>query len=151
MSKPPTIEEIEARRSARKAKLQEQADAQRVIDLEALDAAEMCHGDTNVCYVDVAYTPGQPTMAIARKPKPVELKRYREGLNIVPGEKLDLTAGNSAAALLGSVVVVYPPKDVDGTNKVFADMCEARPDLAATLGQRAVKLAQARAAEEGKG
>jgi hypothetical protein len=145
-----TLEEISAERAARKAKLQEQADAQRLIDMQALNDAELELGDTNVCYVDVPFTPGLPTLAIARKPKPIELKRYREGLRITPGEKLDLAAGNEAAATLGAVVVHYPKKDADGKNPVFAAMCEARPDLAATLGQSSVKLAQARAAEESK-
>jgi hypothetical protein len=138
-----TTAEIQADRAERKAKLQAEADAQRVLDLEALDANEIQYGDTNVCYVDVPYTPGLPTMAQGRMPKGIELKRYREALK-VNGEKVDIQAANEAAALLGATVCVYPDKDV------FAKMCEARPDLKAQLGSRATKLAQGKAAEEGK-
>lgn len=146
-----TIAEINARRAERKAKLQEQADAQRVIDMEALDGAEAALGDTDVGYVDVPYTPGLPTLAVCRKPKPIELKRYRESLRITPGEKLDLSAGNEASVVMGQSTCIYPDCKTEEGQAIFAKMCEARPDLAATLGQRAVKLAQARAAEEGKG
>ncbi len=137
-----SIAEIEARRAARKADLQAQADTQRAIDLEALDAAEVKHGDTSVCYVDVPYTPGLPTMAIARLPKPVELKMYRSRLK-VNGEKVDLVAAQQAAADLGALVLEYPSKEV------FAEMCTARPDLQAQLGSRSTKLAQGKAVESG--
>lgn len=137
------LEEIEKQRAERKAKLQAQADDQRAVDVEALNACEEKHGDTSVCRVDVPYTPGLPTMAIARLPKPIELKRYREKLK-VNGEKVDVQAATEAAAELGGAVRIYPEKDV------FDLMCAARPDLASQLGSRATKLAQGKAAEEGK-
>lgn len=137
------LEEIEARRAARKAELQAQADEQRAVDLEALDALEVRHGDTSVCYVDVPYTPGLPTLVAARVPSPVELKRYRQSLKL-DGQKVDVQAGTEAAAQLGAAVREYPEKDV------FSKMCEARPDLAGQLGSRAIKLAQGKAADEGK-
>ncbi len=138
------LEDIEAERKARKEALQEKADAQRVIDLEALNAAEIEHGDTSVCHIDVPYTPGLPTLVVGRVPGSAELKRYRAGMKVVPGEKLDLGATNEAAATLGGAVCIYPEKDV------FAKMCEARPDLKSQLGTRASKLAQGKAADEGK-
>ncbi len=138
------LEQIEAERKARKEALQAQADAQREVDLEALNAAEIERGDTSVCYIDVPYTPGLPTMAVARMPNPAELKRYRAGLKVVPGEKLDIGSGNDAAATLGGAVCIYPDQDL------FAKMCEARPDLKSQLGSRAVKLAQGKAADEEK-
>ena len=138
------LDEIEARRAARKAELQAQADVQRAEDLEALDGLEQEHGDTSVCYVDVPYTPGLPTLAVARVPQPAELKRYRQTLK-VKADDVDVNAATDAAAQLGAVVCVYPEKEV------FAKMCAARPDLKSQLGSRAVKLAQGRAADEGKG
>lgn len=139
-----SIEEIEAKRADRKAKLQAEADEQRAKDLEALDALELEHGDTSVCHIDVPYTPGLPTMAIARMPKADELKRYRAGLKVTPGEKLDLGASNESAAQLGRTVRLYPDE------AVFKEMCAARPDLASQLGTRATKLAQGKAAEDSK-
>lgn len=140
-----SIAEIEARRAERKSKLQAEADEQRAKDLEALDALEVEFGDTNIIKIDVPFTPGLPTLAAARTPRPEELKRYRQNLNVTPGEKLDLAGSGDAAAQLGRSVVKYP--DVD----TFKAMCAARPDLASQLGQLAVKLAQGKAADEGKG
>lgn len=137
-----SIEEIEKRRADRKAALQAQADEQRLVDMQALDDAEILHGDTNVCHVDVPFTAGLPTMAVARLPKGIELKRYRTRLKI-DGQRVDLSAANDAAAELGRAVCVYPDADT------FAKMCEARPDLASQLGSRATKLAQGKAADEG--
>ena len=137
-----SIEQIEKQRADRKAALQAQADEQRVIDVQALNDAEIAHGDTNVCHVDVPYTPGLPTLCVARLPKGIELKRYRTRLKI-DGQKVDIAAANDAAAELGRAVCVYPDA------VTFAQMCEARPDLAGQLGSRATKLAQGKAADEG--
>lgn len=140
-----SIAEIEARRAERKAKLQDEANEQRAKDLEALDALEVEFGDTNIIKIDVPFTPGLPTLAAARTPRPEELKRYRQNLNVTPGEKLDLAGSGDAAAQLGRTVLKYPDADT------FKAMCAARPDLASQLGQLAVKLAQGKAADEGKG
>ena len=145
-----TIEEIEKRRAERKAKLQEQADAQRALDMQALDEAEIEHGDTSVCHIDVPYTPGLPTMVIGRMPKAVELKAYRAKMKVTPGETLDLAGNNDAASLLGDMVRVYPPKPEPGALDLFAAMCTARPDLKAQLGLPAAKLASGKAAEDSK-
>ncbi len=142
------LDKIEARRAARKADLQAQADAQRATDMQALDDLEVEHGDTNVCRVDVPYTPGLPTMAVARLPKGIELKRYRSALK-VDGQKVDVAAANEAAALLGKTVVVYPDPKTEEGKAMFSLMCEARPDLASQLGSRATKLASGKAEAEG--
>jgi hypothetical protein len=136
------LDEIEAKRAARKAELQAQADEQRVTDIEALNDAEIQHGDTNVCSVDVPFTPGLPTLCIGRLPSGIELKRYRASLK-VNGQQVDIAAANEAAAQLGRTVRVYPDAET------FAKMCEARPDLASQLGSRATKLAQGKAVAEG--
>ncbi len=141
MSEP--LETIEARRVARKKALQEQADAQRVIDITALDEAEQAHGDTSVCRVDVPYTPGLPTCAIAKIPRPVALKRYRDTLKVKDGS-VDLSAANAASEQLVADCLVYPDAET------FAKMCEARPNLRGQLGAAAAKLANGKAADEGK-
>jgi len=138
-----TLEAIERKRAARKADLQAAADVQRAIDVEALDGCEICHGDTSVCHVDVSYTPGLPTMAVARVPKPAELKRYRARIKHRDGQ-VDVVAANEAAEELAASCLVYPDKEI------FAAMCEARPGLKAQLGSRASQLAAGKAAEEEK-
>ncbi len=138
------LEDIEKRRAARKAELQAQADEQRVLDLEALDAAEVEHGDTSVAHIDVPYTSGLPTMVVVRAPKDAEIKRYRAGLKVKDGQ-LDTAASNAAAEQLGAVCVVYPDKET------FAKMCEARAALKSQVGARASALSTGKAAEEGKG
>ncbi len=139
------IAEIEARRAKRKAGLAEQETEQRVTDLEALDAAEVEHGDSNVCHMDVPYTPGMPTMVIARCPKPSEVKRYQDRVKPKANGKTSPDAPMDAAKELTACVLVYPHKDV------FATLCEQRPSLDLQLGVEALGLAQASRVDEGKG
>lgn len=141
----PTVEEIEARRSARKAALAEQERAQLAIDLAALDDLEVAHGDSNVARLDVPYTPGLPTMAVVRVPKPAEVKRYRARL------KEKNPDPQAAADEIGASTRVYPPRPPDETPDVFDAMCEARPGLVGQLGVAAMGLAVAREHDEGKG
>ncbi len=138
-----SIEEIEKRRADRKAKLREAEDAQKAIDLEALDACEEAHGDTSVCFVEVPYTPGLPTMVIGRMPRPVELKCYRQSIKVA-GKTVDIQASNEAADTLGKQIRIYPEAEV------FEKMCAARPDIASMLGARGTKLAQGKAIDKGE-
>jgi hypothetical protein len=137
------LEEIEARRAARKAGLQEPRDEQRAADLEAVDALEIEHGDSNVATLEVPFTPGLPTLLAARCPKPIELKRYRDTVKT----KKDGTPGDpiGAAIMVGGVCRVYPDAET------FAKVLEARPGVDVQLGLAALKLASAKAEDEGKG
>ena len=140
-----TKEEIEAARAERKAALAEEQAKQELLDLEALDAAEIQYGDSSVCHVDVAFTPGLPTMAIARTPKPIEIKRYQDmGAKAKRDGGVNVEAAIAAAKALTAVVLVYPDKET------FARMVEARPQLDCDVGLAALKLAKGKAADEGK-
>jgi hypothetical protein len=139
------VAEIEARRAARKAALASQEAEQRAIDLEALDEAEIKHGDSNVCHMDVPYTPGMPTLVIARCPKPLEVKRYQDRVKPKANGKTSPDAPMDAAKELTALVLVYPSKEV------FAELCEQRPSLELQLGVESLGLAQASRADEGKG
>lgn len=136
----PTLEEIEARRAQRKAKLAEDERAQRALDLEAIDALEVEHGDSSVAVVEMPYTSGLPTCAAVRCPKPAEIKRYQARLR---EQKPDPA---KAAEELGAVCQVYPPAGED-RDALHA----ARPGLLVQLGTEAVKLSIGRAESEGKG
>jgi hypothetical protein len=136
-----SVEIIEARRAARKEALAAQAKEQRAVDLEALDALEIEHGDSSVRVLDVAFTPGLPTFAVVRCPKGPESKRYKDRLR--EGDKPN---GIKAADELGASCLVYPP---DGP--VRAALLAARPMLLTTAGTSAIELASGKAEEEGKG
>lgn len=136
------LDVIEARRAERKAALEKQRKAQRVIDLEALDTLEIEHGDSNVAAVGVPFTPGMVTMAIVRVPKPAELKRYRS--RITPDSKGHMGDMVAAAEEVAAVCRVYPDTEA------YEALCEARPGLHVEMGLKALKLGSGREADEGK-
>jgi hypothetical protein len=126
-------------RAERKAKLAEQAAAQKAIDLEAIDALEVEHGDSNIAVVEVPYTPGLPVLAAAKVPPEAYLKRYRARL------KEDVKNAPEAAEEVADACCVYPDPEV--RKALFA----ARGGLRVQLGGAAIKLATGREESEGKG
>lgn len=136
------LAEIERRRAERKAKLDAERDEQRAIDLEALEALEAEHGESNVVTLDVPFSPGLPTMVAARCPKPAEVKRYRA--TVKPDSKGRPGDTVAAAEQLAAVARIYPADDL------YAQLCEARPGVHAQLGATALGLAVGKASDEGK-
>ena len=131
-----TIEEIQARREARKAELAEKRRAQLAIDLEALDAAEQEHGDERVKCVDLeGWEPGLPTMVILRMPLPIEYKRFVDTIKKDP-----LDAGRK----LGEVCRIYPD------DAAFVKIKERAPGFVDTIANASIKLGNARRSEQGK-
>lgn len=143
--KKPEKQSAEQRRAMRKAEVARAEAAQRDKDFEALDALEIEHGDSNVCHMDVPWTPGMPTMIIARKPTPLEYKRFQDRVKPKANGKQSPDAGFAAARELTECTLLYPSKEV------FAELTEQRPAIVDQLGIEACKLAQASAADEGKG
>ncbi len=144
------LQAAEAKREARKAKASAAHDAQLATDLDAIDALEELHGDSNVAVVrlDVrGYVPGLPAAVAARCPKPGELKRFRDQTKPQKdGRNRDVQPDHIAAVeLVAESCLVYPDAEV------FAKLCAARPGLAAQLGKEAVGLAVGREESEGKG
>lgn len=138
-----TVEEIEARRAARKAEAERARSEQRAEDLEAIDALEVEYGDSYVAVIDVPYSPGLPTCAAVRCPKPAEIKRYRARVSI----KGDQVRGaHEGAEELARSTIIYPA-DADVRDRLL----DSRPTLAVQLGTAALDLAQGKRAEEGKG
>lgn len=142
-----TVEEIQKRRAERKAGLEADRQAQLAKDLEAIDACEVAHGDTNVAAIEFHFVPGLPCMAAVRTPDPDEIARYRTKMkpkvdrkgNIIPAD------ANEAAAQLGRSCLIYPDAET------FARVLEARPGIEVPLGQAAAGLASASEEEQGKG
>lgn len=136
------LELAEAKRAERKAQARKAYEAQRVLDVEAIDALEAEHGDSSVGVINVPHTEGLPTCVAVRCPKPVELKRFR--VRVTPKNDKDKPDAAEAAAELAAVCRIYPDADT------YARLCDARPGLATQLGSKAVDLATGKAESEGK-
>lgn len=137
-----SVADIEAKRAARKAALEEQRTAQYEKDLESLDAMELEHGDGMVSSVEVpAYSPGLPTMAIVRAPKGVEYKRFRDRIAGGGGKGPSIVQAQDE---LASACRVYPEPEQ------YKAMCERFAGLHVSMSVAAVKLADAKAADAGK-
>lgn len=136
------LEAVEARRAARKAEIRAQWEAQRIADLEALDALEIELGDSNVAYLDVPFTDGLPTLAAVRCPTSAEVKRYQARVKGKPDKPGDPTV---AAEELGAVALKYPPKG-ETRDRLLA----ARAGLLVGLGVLAINLSTGKVAEQGK-
>lgn len=135
-----TLSPLEAIRAARKARqddLQTQQDAQTVIDLTALDALETELGDSSVAFLTVPFTPGLPTMMIARKPTKAELQRYRAQVKVKPkanGPGDSEKTPTEACEVIADTCFKYPDADT------YAKLCTERPGAKAQLGSLALKL-----------
>jgi hypothetical protein len=136
MSKPLTTEQ---RRAARKEANARAAATQRAIDIEAIDAFEIEHGDANIAITEIAYEPGLPVLAATRRASGAELKRYQARIANEP------KATSAAAAEVGLSCILYPP---EGEQRDA--LLEARPALTVGLGVLALGLAAGRAVEEAK-
>lgn len=134
------VDDIQARRAERRAKAEAERQAQYAADLAALDALEEKHGVTNIAHIEVPFTPGFPTLIVARTPAPSELKRYRDRTRRNPDGGAAPDTGK-AAEELATVCLVYPEREQ------FAGLLAARPGIGAQLGLAAIGLA---VGDEGK-
>jgi len=137
-----SIEEIQARRAARKAAHEAARVAQAERDLEALDALEVEHGDGRVAQLDLpSYVDGLPTTVLVRIPSGIEYKRFRDQVRRAKSQ-VDVGA---AQDLLASVCVVYPDA------ATYERVREAFPGTHDSAAIAAIKLADAQRRDEGKG
>jgi hypothetical protein len=138
-----TVKEIEERRAARKAAAEKAREEQYAKDLEALDELEQEHGDGKVVQLDLpAFTVGLPTMVVVRTPTDVEHRRYRDMVRRSKGKGDEI---GKATDLLADVCRVYPDDDT------YEAVRKAHPGVHDSIAVQAIKLAEARTAEEGKG
>lgn len=141
------LQAIEDRRAERKAKLAEKAAEQLAIDLEAIDALEVQHGDSNVGTIEVPFTEeGVPVRVAVLAPPDVLVKRYQSRIKAKGDEKPDLA---EAAKELGAASRIYPPKG-EG-DEAFRKILKSRAGLEVQMGLVASKLASGRIVDEGKG
>lgn len=116
-------------------------DEQEAVDLEALHDAREEHGVSAVIAVKIPYEPGLPMHAIARRPKPIEFKRFQD---LTAKKDAGTPEAIKAAEQVAAVCLVYPPAEV------FAQMCAAVSGLKIALGSAAVGLASAKARDDAK-
>ena len=145
-----SIEEIEARRAARRAEHDKAHAEQYAKDFEALDKLEEEHGYERVLSVTLKgwrSGEGAATMIVVRVPRAREaiFKRFQQQVN---SNKAGAKQKVEAAELLGSSCLLYPSKTDD------PECHEATMDLApGVLGHAAaliVEAVQGEAEEEGK-
>jgi hypothetical protein len=139
------LEDIEAKRAARKAASEAAADEQAATDLEAIDALEQEHGYSNVSVLKVAFVgESLPTRVAVRAPSQGEVKRFRTMVAARKVRGQDVPGDHVAASeMLGASCLVYPTRDV------LEKLCEKRAGLLAQLGGVALQLAIAQDESEG--
>lgn len=140
------LEEIEARRQARRAANVDARQAQEIVDLTEIDKLEGERGETlHVCRVN-RFVPGVVAKLAFRAPTRGEYKRYSDtvfgGRNVAKG---DLKSSVEAQRVLGEVCMVYPPK-----GEAREALIDASPGVMTTIGQLASKLGDAAEEETGK-
>lgn len=137
------LADLEASREKRKAALAEARAAQKLEDLKAIDALELELGDSNVCIVELPYTPGLPVLIAARCPSSTEVKRFQDRLR--KGKDGDDPDPLAATREVGAACRKYPDAET------WAKVLEARPGALLQLGNEAMKLAAGRIRDAGKG
>lgn len=135
--------EIQRRREERKKDLEAKREEQYLIDLAALEAAEMKHGDSCVKVVLFEFIPGLPTFAIVQTPDRMLMKRFHTRLKPSKNQQAGAAAVD-AAEELAPEIVVYP------NSETVSKMQEARPGFLLACGNAGIALAESRDAVEGK-
>lgn len=138
------LQAIERKRAERKAKLAQQREAQRVIDMTAVDQLEEQHGDHMIRVLDVDCGPGLPTLVVAKAATPTYLKRYRDRLRPKKRNGEDAPDFAGAGEELGAVSRLYPDQET------FDRMLAVRPGVLLQIGTAALELAVAEENEAGK-
>src|SRR5262249_5772179 len=137
-----SVEEIQAKRAARKAANKLAYDKQFEKDLEALNALEEEHGDGAVEALAMPrYVPGLPTLAIFKCPDAPGFKRCKDRQLRAKG---NAEAINFATNELSAYCRVYPEENL------YKEMLVAAAGFQDSAGAKCIAMAQAKADEEGK-
>ncbi len=135
------LDDVRAKLDAQQDAQDSARDAQEAIDLEALFDARDEHGVSAVAAVKIPFEPGLPMHAIARRPKPIEFKRFQD---LTAKKDAGTPEAIKAAEQVATVCLIYPAPEV------FVKMCEAVAGLKIALGSAAVGLSTAKAREDAK-
>lgn len=141
----PSIEEIEARRAARKAAADEERRAQAAKDLEAVDAMEVASGEEIRTLAVPQYRKGLPALVGVRAPEEAYYKRFAQMLRRSADNR---EAHAQAQDMLADHCWCYPPADAKDER---AAMLKAFPALLVSIFLESIKLIDAKAEDEKKG
>ena len=142
------IDEIRARRKARREDLEAQRDAQLVTDYEAIEGVEDELGPGNVSVVELnAWAPGLPVAYAVKLPSKAVYKRYQARIRPTKRRGEDVPGDAVAAAEeVGSVCLVYPPE-----GELRDKLLEERPTALTQAGTEAISMLLGATEAEGKG
>lgn len=121
-----TIEELEARRAARKSATETAKLEQYAKDLEALDKLEEEHGESAFTVMHVpAFTPGLPTLIVIKSPAGTGyFKRFQDQVGAAKGHK---PAEMAAQEMLARACLAYPsdPETVKAMTSAYPNLLNA--------------------------
>lgn len=138
------LEELEQKREALVEERAKAETAQYEKDLEARIRLEDDHG--TVGSVKVRYVPGQATQAFVKTPSPAHYKRYKDLLQRSGEDKKSATKKAEAIDQLAKDSWIYPESEEER-----AKMLEKVPGLLTSIFVVAVRLAEGKGEDEGKG
>lgn len=141
-----TVEEIEARRAARRTEHDKDRLAQEALDLEAIDALEAAAGEPLLTMTANGYKAGASVKIAYRAPSPVEYKRYCDTVGRAQ-QRGDSIERRKSQETLATSCWVYPEPGTDARKA----MLEAFPGVLISLAIEVAKAAEMRSEEEGKG
>jgi hypothetical protein len=139
------IEELEAKRAEKLAARAKAEEAQYEKDLEARIRLEDEHGTLAGVKV-VGFVPGQPTHAFVKAPLPAQYKRYKDLVQRAGDEKRGATKRADAIDQLAQDAWIYPESAEER-----AAMLERFPGILTPIFVAAVRLAEGKNEDEGKG
>jgi hypothetical protein len=134
-----SIEEIEAKRAARKEAIAKARDEQYEKDLVEVDRLEIEHGDDRVGVLKVpSFVSGLPTLVVVKTPDASKFNRFRTR---VRKAAQNTEAIGAAKDELASSCLAYPDE------ATYTRMKDAWPSIHDNVGLEAIRLGEA----EGKG
>jgi len=136
-----SIEEIEARRAARKEGIAKARAEQYEKDLEQVDKLEMEHGDDRVAVLETSsFVAGLPTVVVVKTPGEEYFKRYRSKVRRARKQSgaVDTEGVGAAADELAECTVIYPEKET------YARMKKEWPSIHDNVIREAIRLGEAK-------
>ena len=123
-----SLDEIEARRAARKAATAEARAAQHAVDMAELDALEEKHGEAVKALHVPTYVKGLPTLIVVKSPAgSSEYKRFADSVRNAKGNQQMIHA---ASEIFGRACIAYPDAAMqklmaESFPNLFVDACNA--------------------------
>jgi broad-specificity NMP kinase len=137
-----SIEEIEARRAARKEGIAKARREQYEKDIVEVDKLEVEHGDDRVSVLETSsFVAGLPTVVVVKTPQDEYFRRYRQKARRARKQNgnVDTVAMGDAADELAECCVVYPDD-----KEVYTRMKKEWPSIHDNAIKEAIRLGEAK-------